>query len=83
MELTKEEYERLINGAPVLQPGHDVTSTEYKADFRAFLALLLQYLSRFSVFDLNGDAGGDVVLVAEQCVRRYREEKGTFLHFFH
>ena len=26
---------------------------------------------------------GDVVLVAEQCVRRYREEKGTFLHFFH
>lgn len=83
--LTKEEYEKRINAAPVLRLDPNRDPELYKTERYKLLELLWEYYSAciYSGKDY-GENTYDLALVetADDCLKNYDPETGPFLHYF-
>lgn len=84
MALTKEQYEKIINGSAFLgMKRTDETKGEYDSAFRKFADQLYRYVDRFVYTNgVINDFGVEFVQTAQMCIRKYDSTYGEFLHYF-
>lgn len=84
MALTKEQYEKIINGSAFLgMKRTDETKGEYDSAFRKFADQLYEYVDRFVYTNgVMNDFGVEFVQTAQMCIRKYDSTYGEFLHYF-